>query len=69
LRLAIQFTLIRVLEEEIEAFVNAEPSQRTSQRRDYRNGAYPRDLVTTMGAVEDIPVPRTRTGFSRPQKR
>lgn len=33
LRLAIQFTLIRVLESEIEAFVNAEPYQRTPQRR------------------------------------
>lgn len=63
LRLAIKFTLIRVLEEEIEAFVNAEPYQRTPQRRDYRNGTYPRDLVTSMGAVEDLSVPRTRNGF------
>ena len=63
LRLAIQFTLIRVLEAEIEAFVNAEPYQRTPQRRDYRNGTYPRDLVTTMGVVEDLEVPRTRNGY------
>src|SRR5512143_2737436 len=63
LRLAIKLTLIRVLEEEIEAFVNAEPYQRTPQRRDYRNGTYPRDLVTSMGAVEDLSVPRTRNGF------
>jgi transposase-like protein len=63
LRLAIKFTLIRVLEEEIEVFVNAEPYQRTDQRRDYRNGVYQRDLVTSMGAVEDLDVPRTRNGF------
>ncbi len=63
LRLAIKFTLIRVLVEEIEAFVNAEPYQRTPQRRDYRNGTYTRDLVTSMGAVENLSVPRTRNGF------
>lgn len=63
LRLAIKFTLIRVLEEEIEIFVNAEPYQRTEQRRDYRNGVYQRDLVTSMGAVEDLSVPRTRNSF------
>lgn len=63
LRLAIKYTLIQVLEEEIEAFVNAEPYQRTAERRDYRNGHDQRDLVTTMGAVEDLVVPRTRAGF------
>jgi transposase-like protein len=63
LRLAIKYTLLQVLEEEIEAFVNAEPYQRTQDRRDYRNGHYQRDLVTTMGVVEDLAVPRTRSGF------
>jgi len=38
LRLAIQCTLISVLEAEIDAFISAEPYQRTPQRRDYRNG-------------------------------
>lgn len=63
LRLAIKYTLIQVLEEEIEAFIQAEPYQRTQERRDYRNGHYARDLVTTMGVVEDLEVPRTRRGF------
>jgi transposase-like protein len=63
MRLAIQFTLIRVLEAEVEAFVQAEPYQRTPQRRDYRNGVYYRDLVTTAGVVEDLEVPRTRNGY------
>lgn len=63
LRLAIKYTLIQVLEEEIEAFVNAEPYQRTTQRRSYRNGSYQRDLVTSMGVVEDLCVPRARSGF------
>jgi len=63
MRLAIKFTLIRILEEEVDAFVNASPYQRTFARRDYRNGTYERDLGTSMGVIEDLPVPRTRGGF------
>lgn len=63
LRLAIKYTLVQVLEEEVEAFVNASPYQRTVERRDYRNGRYERDLGTSMGVIEDVPVPRTRGGF------
>lgn len=63
LRLAIKYTLIQILEEEVEAFVNAAPYQRTPQRRDYRNGHYERDFGTSMGVIEDLPVPRTRDGF------
>jgi putative transposase len=63
LRLAIKLTMIQTLEEEVEAFVKAEPYQRTTERRDYRNGTYPRDLGTSMGVIEELPVPRTRKGF------
>lgn len=63
MRLAIKFTLTRILEEEVDAFVNASPYQRTFERRDYRNGTYERDLGTSMGVIEDLPVPRTRAGF------
>jgi putative transposase len=63
LRLAIKYTLVQVLEEEVDAFVNAAPYQRTPERRDQRNGRYERDLGTSMGVIEDLPVPRTRQGF------
>lgn len=63
LRLAIKYTLVQVLEEEVDAFVNAAPYQRTPKRRDQRNGKYKRELVTSMGVIEDLPVPRTRQGF------
>jgi transposase-like protein len=63
LRLAIKYTMIQVLEEEVDAFVNASPYQRTPERRDQRNGRYERDLGTSMGVIEDLPVPRTRNGF------
>lgn len=63
MRLAIRRTLITVLEEEVNEFIQAGLYQRTSQRKGYRNGYYERDLVTTAGAIEDLPVPRTRNGF------
>ena len=63
LRLAIKHTLIQVLEEEVDAFVNASPYQRTPDRRDQRNGRYERDLGTSMGVIEELRVPRTRNGF------
>lgn len=63
LRLAIRYTLITILEEEVEAFCQAAPYQRTLRRRDYRNGTYQRSLETTQGEIEDLPVPRTRGGF------
>jgi len=63
LRLAIKLTVIQTLEEEVEAFIKAEPYQRSKERRDYRNGIYLRDLGTSMGVIEELPVPRTRKGF------
>ena len=55
--------LATVVEEEVEAFVGARRYQRSDQRRDQRNGSYMRDLVTGVGQIQDIAVPRTRRGF------
>jgi len=63
MRLAIRHTLVSVLEEEVDNFIQAALYQRTPERKDYRNGHYERDLVTTLGEIEDLPVPRTRGGF------
>ncbi|MEJ5312544.1 MAG: IS256 family transposase [Anaerolineae bacterium] len=62
LRLAVQFTPVTVLEEEVTAFVGAERYTRTPERRDQRNGSYARRLGTSVGEVE-LQVPRTRKGF------
>jgi transposase-like protein len=62
-RLAVRYTLITILNEEVDAFVGADRYERTDQRRDQRNGTYPRSLGTTVGQIEDLPVPRTRKGF------
>jgi transposase-like protein len=63
LRAAIRLTLMTLLEEEVTAFVGAPRYGRTPGRRDQRNGSYTRDLVTTAGLAEALPVPRTRGGF------
>jgi putative transposase len=63
IRMAIRITMITVLEEEIEAYLQAARYQRTSERRDERNGYYTRNLGTSMGLIEGLPVPRARKGF------
>lgn len=63
MRQAVRLTLITILEEEVEAFVGAGRYQRTRERRDQRNGRYSRGLVTGVGEIEALPVPRTRKGF------
>lgn len=63
LRLAIWFSLATILEEEVTDFIGAPVYARTPTRRDQRNGTYTRDLVTTLGKIEALPVPRTRKGF------
>ncbi len=63
LRMAIRLTMIAVLEEEMEAYLEAAPYERTCQRKDERNGHYLRSLGTSLGRIEDLPVPRARQGF------
>lgn len=61
LRRLAEVLLQRLLEEEMTAFLGAEPHQRTSERRGHRNGHTPRTLTTRVGRVE-LRVPRDREG-------
>lgn len=54
------------LEEELIQYMKTQPYQRTDTRIDYRNGHYQRNLDTTLGPIEKIDVPRTRTGLFKP---
>jgi transposase-like protein len=63
LREAVRYTLVEVLEVELEAHVGAASYERTAKRRDHRNGSYERNLVTGMGEIKGLAVPRTRQGF------
>ena len=62
LRHAVRAAFITILEEEVTAFIGAKPYERNDERRDYRNGYYHRDLETTVGHIQDLPIPRTRQG-------
>lgn len=55
------------LDEEMIQYMQTQPYQRTdkSNRLDYRNGRYYRNLDTTLGPVEHIAVPRSRQGLFR----
>jgi transposase-like protein len=63
MRAAVRLTLTTILEEALTALIGAAPYQRNAQRRDYRNGHYRRDLLTTVGLIEELEVPRARQGF------
>jgi putative transposase len=53
---------IRAIETEFRAFIGAEPYKRTSERKDHRNGYRTRDMVTEIGTLTDLPIPRAREG-------
>src|SRR5438270_185462 len=59
---AVRTALISVLEAEVDAFIGAVRYERSAQRQDYRNGHYSRSLETSMGHIDDLPIPRTRQG-------
>jgi len=55
------------LDEEMIQYMQTQPYQRTKTNRvDYRNGYYCRNLDTTFGPVERIEIPRSRGGLFRP---
>lgn len=50
------------IETEFKAFIGAEPYKRVAERKDQRNGYRRRDLVTEVGTLEGLPIPRAREG-------
>jgi putative transposase len=63
MREAVRTALTVILEEEVTALVGAKRYERSPTRGDQRNGYYTRDLVTSVGQIEALAVPRTRGGF------
>ena len=49
---AIRVTLEMVLEEELKAMVGARRFERVGSRKDHRNGAYLRRLLTSLGQID-----------------
>jgi len=61
LKALLRHTIQQLLEEELTAFLNAEPYTRTAERRGYRNGYKPRTINTRVGRL-DLMVPKDREG-------
>lgn len=66
-RAGLRVLLEGVMQAELEALLQAEWAERTTQRKGYRNGFYQRDLATTQGVIEDLKVPRDREGVFHTQ--
>ena len=74
MRAALRVTLTAILEEELTAIIGAGRYEQSKERRDQRNGSYERDLLTSVGKIEALAVPRSRKGhrtqlFERYQRR
>ena len=54
------------LEEEMIQYMGSQKSQRIQDRVDYRNGHYTRNFDTAFGPIENIHVPRSRSGLFEP---
>lgn len=63
MRAALRATLTTILEEELTAMIGAERYEQSERRRDHRNGSYQRALLTSVGPLEDLNVPRSRQGY------
>lgn len=63
----LRFLLERSMESEITKRLGSDRYERSSERCDWRNGHRERDLVTEMGLLRGLRVPRSRHGSYQPQ--
>ncbi|NYE56722.1 IS256 family transposase [Carboxydothermus ferrireducens] len=57
----LESVLNQILQAQAKEQIKADPYERTDERQDYRNGYYPRNLVTRVGTLT-LRVPRLREG-------
>lgn len=60
IRSAVKAVLEQVIEEEMTEHVGARHRERSDQRSGERNGSYSRNLITPVGKIEQLRVPRDR---------
>lgn len=59
---AVRAVIESVRQEELAELLQAGVYHRNADRKGYRNGSYPRDLVTASGVLTQLRVPRDRAG-------
>jgi putative transposase len=62
IREGVKAVIEQILEQEMTSHIGAAPRKRIPLRRGERNGHYERDLITPVGKVEQLRVPRSRQG-------
>jgi transposase-like protein len=62
IRSAVKAVLEEILDEEMAQHVGARHRERTEARSGERNGSYSRDLITPVGKIQQLRVPRDRDG-------
>lgn len=62
IRHAVKAVLEQILDEEMSEHVGAARRERSPSRTGERNGSYGRDLITPVGKIEQLRVPRDRDG-------
>jgi len=62
IRFAVKAVLEQILDEEMSEHVGAGRRERVPTRTGERNGSYGRDLITPVGKIEQLKVPRDRDG-------
>jgi putative transposase len=65
IKASVVLILNEYMEFERDKYLNAKSYERSSERRDYRNGYYERELLISLGRVK-LRVPRTRDGHFSP---
>ena len=63
----IRVVLEGVMREELDTLIGAAWGESSPKRKGYRNGSYTRNLITTMGRIEELQVPRDREGLFHTQ--
>ncbi len=66
-KIAVRSVLETAMHEELTHLVQANRFERVATRAGHRNGCRTRDLVTSVGLLEDLEVPRDRAGAFRTQ--
>src|SRR5690625_615333 len=61
LKSTIVIVLNEFMKQERDEYLNVRAYERSDERRDYRNGYYPREMMMNIGKV-NLRVPRTRSG-------
>jgi putative transposase len=61
-REGVKAVIEQILEEEMNLHLQAQYRERTERRRGERNGHYTRSLITPVGRIEQLQVPRDREG-------